>query len=414
MSQFLRLSEHPLSQRWVSQFKTSYDRTRASQLLNQLKLVSAREFETGIEQILITLQKRVDATLAVYPIMPPIPDEIIGYDPFIGAMPKHLDSQSREIGRRRKYGSEDRVGHLLTKLQEQLRGTSSASRIESAPTITQLNSQGIRHVVLVDDICSSGKRIASYWKLVHRRIKSLLSLKRCELWIVLFAITPMGRQLLKKKLPNFPIDTHLLTVLPETDLHVLPSELLNLCESYADILELWEVAIGYNESACPVVFEHGCPNGLPAILWMNCNGWTGLFPNRSIPTEMRPYFDGDGSERAIEQLWRANQPKLAMSILDALDQTVPLNPDDWMLLTFLGLRLRGIAESKLAGRVMMTTANCLILLDRASKMGMYNRSSGKVTALGKEFVARFRSSHKGERRVFLDCPRPTDLLSSTM
>jgi hypothetical protein len=57
-------SDHPLSQKWLSQFSTSYDRAQASQLLNQLTLVSTRQFETGIEQALTELQKRLKADIA--------------------------------------------------------------------------------------------------------------------------------------------------------------------------------------------------------------------------------------------------------------------------------------------------------------------------------------------------------------
>lgn len=107
--QLLRLSEHPLSQKWLARFLTSKDRALASQLLNQLKLVSARDFEAGIETASIELQTRLKATIAAYPVGPAMPDDIAGYDQFTGGIPRVENSQAREVGRRRKYGSEDRV-----------------------------------------------------------------------------------------------------------------------------------------------------------------------------------------------------------------------------------------------------------------------------------------------------------------
>ena len=218
MADQLRLSEHPLSQKWLARFRTSEDRARAAQLLNLLKLVSAREFETTIEQSLTDLQKQLNGTISVYPIAPPLPDEIAGYDPFNGGIPMDVEAQSRQIGRRRKYGSEDRVGHVLAKLQERFKRGTGPSRIECAPTLIQLKTQGIRYIVLVDDVCGSGKRITDYWNVIPRRIKSLLSLKRCELWIVLYAITPSGRKALRQGIPNFPMNDHLIVKLPEADL----------------------------------------------------------------------------------------------------------------------------------------------------------------------------------------------------
>lgn len=390
MAEFLRLSEHPLSQQWLAQFRTSEDRGLAAQLLNQLKLVPSREFEAGIEQALTDLQKKLQATIAVYPIAPPIPDEIAGYDAFTGGIPRNENSQSREIGRRRKFGSEDRVGHVLAKLQDRFKRSTGASSIECAPTLTQLKTQGIRHIVLVDDVCGSGKRIADYWRSIPRHIKSLLSLKRYELWIVLYAMTPKGKAVLARAMPNFPL-SNLIAVHPVTDLQgMLAPELRTLCENYAELIDMKSSGFGYRGSSCPIVFEHGCPNNLPVILWAKRKGWEGLFPNRSIPTDMRSCFDEDGTERAIEALWRANQPKMALSMLDALEHITPLSAEHRILLTMLGLRQRGISEAELAVRLLMSASESIQMLGKAEAMGLYDKKAAQVTPLGKTLVSRFR------------------------
>lgn len=399
MGQLLRLSEHPLSQKWLAQFRTNKDRAQAAQLLNQLKLVSARDFEVGIEQELTQLQARLQATIAVYPIAPRMPNEIAGYDPFTGGVPKSEDNQSREIGRRRKFGSEGRVGHVLAKLQEQFRRGTGASSIECAPTLTQMKTQGIRHIVLVDDVCGSGTRITDYWQSIPRRIKSLLSLKRCELWIVLYAITPKGKAAILSAMPNFPL-SHLITILPEANLQgLLTPDLLTLCTNYAMIIGMETSGHGYRGSSCPVIFEHGCPNNLPAILWANCRNWKAIFPNRSIPTEIRSYFDEDGTERTLEALWRANQPKLALGLLAALDYVVPLTIEQRMLFTMLGLRLRGIPESDLAVRLLINDSKSKELLGKAFEMGLYDKTAAQVTPMGKEIVSRFRERFDHTRRL---------------
>jgi DNA-binding MarR family transcriptional regulator len=382
-------------------------------MLNQLKLVSSREFEAGIEQALTGLQSRLQETIAVYPIAPPIPDEIAGYDPFTGGIPKDENSQSREVGRRRKFGSEDRVGHVLAKLQERFRRGTGSSKIECVPTLRQLKSQGIKHVVLVDDVCGSGKRITDYWQAIPRRIKSLLSLKRCELWIVLYAIAPMGKAALIKAMPNFPLSDHLITVLAETDLlAMLTPELRTLCENYSKLISMESSGLGYRGSACPIIFEHGCPNNLPAILWASPSGWKGLFPNRSIPTEMRSCFDEDGTDRALEILWRANQPKLALSLLDALDHGVPLTAEHRMLLTLLGMRLRGIPETNLAARMLMSSSEFKKLLRRAVEMGLYEKAAAQVTPMGREVVSRFRERFSCARRQQVVGRSPEDYYPS--
>jgi hypothetical protein len=394
------LSEHALSGGWTAQFRNSRDRALAAQLLNRLKLVSTREFESAIESALIELQKRVNSTIAVYPIAPPIPGEIVGYGPFRGAILRDENCKSRQAGRRRKYGSEDRVGHLLAKLQDRFKRDSGTSPIECAPTLTHLDSQGIRNIVLVDDICGSGKRITDFWRSVPRRIKSLLSFGRYKLWIVLYAITPKGRTALAKALPNFSIATNLITVLPTADLRaLLTDELRQLCFHYADGLGLTSTGFGYRGSSCPIIFEHGCPNNLPVILWNNSKGWKGLFTNRSIPTELRTCFDENGLERATEALWQADQTQLALGLLDAFNQMRRLTVDESLMLTLLGLRLRGVMENDLAKRILLSKQETMQLLALAETMGLYKAATTLVTPVGKEFVRRFREGAGGSARI---------------
>lgn len=394
MTKFLRLSEHSFSQQWLAQFYTPKDRALAVQLLNQLKLVSTREFEAGIELLLTNLQNKLQAPIAVYPISSPTSDDIIGYDQFMGGISKNDSSKSIEIGRRKKFGSEDRVGHVLTKLQERFKRGEGASNIECQPTLMHLKTQGIRHIVLVDDVSGSGKRITDYWKkTVPLSIKSLLSLKRCELWIVLYAITPTAKVALKKLMPNFPLSDHLITFLPEFDQYrLLTEDLHSLCTTYAKRIGIESAGLGFRKGICPVVFEHGCPNNLPGILWWNKRPrvWKSLFPNGSIPFEMRSYFDDDGTERGIEALWKANQPKLAFSLLNSLEHTSPLTSDQRMLLMLLGLSLRGIPEEGLASRLFLSADKFNKLLIHAINMKLYDKASARVTPMGRQFVTLFR------------------------
>jgi len=204
-------------------------------------------------------------------------------------------------------------------------------------------------------------------------------------------MTPKSRLALTKALPNFPTLNHLITVLPDSSLvdHV-PSGVVKLCTQYAELIHMGDAAFGYRGSACPFVFEHGCPNNLPAILWASKKNWKGLFPNRAIPSEFRQHFDSEGTDRACEALWKVNQPKLALSLLESLDGNRKLDTEQWMLLTLLGLRLRGVAESYLAAKLLMDNIACCKLLVLAGDMGLYDIAAKSVTAIGREYVSRFR------------------------
>ena len=387
LSDLLRLSEHPLSQQWLARLITSEDRVIAAGLLDRLKLVSGREFEVGIEQALKKLQKRLRSTIAVYRVSPTNPPGVVGYGPFTGGIASSPPTPGARLGKRRHFGSEDRVGHLIAKLEAGARRTTSSSAIECGPTLVHLKSQGIRHIVLVDDICGSGTRITNYWrKVVPPRIKSLLSLKKCEFWIVLYAITPMGRRAIRRAMPNLP-KNHVLSVLREVRFErVIPAEQIALCKKYAAYAGRSAASLGYRGSASHVVFEHGCPNNAPAILWES----NGLFPNRLIPAEIRPCFDEDGTVRAVEGLWSSGQRKLALSILDALEHVGRLKPDNRLMLTLLGFRLRGVSEGTVAAQLQIPTSTIEALLTCAQNLGLYELKSATVSQLGQEFVDRFR------------------------
>ena len=384
----LRLSDHELSRRWLGQFDSGQDQALAAQLLNGLKLVSTREFEKGIQQMLIGLQSKLGERIAVYPVAPPT-DGIVGYDPFEGAIGFENATSSREIGRRRKFGSEDRVGHLLAKLQEEFRKLNGTSNVECSATLKHLHTQGIRHIVFVDDICGSGKRVTDFWKSVPRRIKSLLSLKKLELWIVVYAATAPGISELKRKVPNFPLD-HLISVLSTGEIEHFSQDVADLCKRYGDKIGMKQAAMGFRGTAAAVVFEHGCPNNVPAVLWSKRKTWDALFPHRSVPLALRECFDSDGESRVSEMLWRSGQRSLALSILEALDRKVPLDVDSRMLLTLLGLRMKGVDEHVLHEKVLIDTSEAKRILEKASSSGFYDFGGALVTPLGRELVERFR------------------------
>lgn len=389
-----RLSEHLCSLEWLKQFDSKSDQALAAQLLNRLKLVSGREFETALEAALQKLQVARNERIAVYPICKPSPKGITGYDPFEGGTASG-EAPNRHAGRRRQYGSEDRVGHLLAKLQNRSSIRGRPPDIVCNPTLNQVEAERIRHIVLVDDICGSGRRVIDYWRsVVNRRVKSLLSLKRLELWIVLYGITPFGYRKVRRELRRFPIKTNLISVIPAADLRKrIPKTLVELCRKYARKAGNPKIALGYRDSSCPIVFEHGCPNNLPGILWVTNSKWQGLFPNRAIPPELRPHFDGGGIEAAAEDLWSSNQRKLALAMLTAVAKETRLSPEDWLLLTVLGLSLRGLRATDISRRILTSQDDIEHILARAALARLYEPSSHQVTLLGREMVKKFRERY---------------------
>lgn len=409
----LRLSEHSLSQEWISQFRSSEDRAVATQLVNQLKLVSASEFETGIEHSIAALQNQLNTTAAVYPVVQPDSANVVGYNHFSGAVTTSGNFSTKTSGKRKKYGSEDRVGHSLENLSRNFQRQNGMSVIEVLPTIDQLRAQRIRHIIFVDDVCGSGTRLLKFWKdIVPKRIKSLLSLGRLELWVVLYAATPKGHDALREKLPEFPIDSHLISVHPTSDFRdFLSQDMHDLCIKYARLHGMESIAMGYKGSACPFIFEHGCPNNLPSILWKNKKNWKGLFPNRGIPEEIRRVFRTGSPDRTLDALWGSNQPRLAISLLEALDKPEPLTDQNFFMLAVLGLRLRGVSEQNISEKLLLESHQCENFIKSAVEMGLYEETESSVTPLGKEVVERFRDRRRKTLRKMTVGKNPEEYYS---
>lgn len=331
----------------------------------------------------------------MYPIVPKNPTGIIGYDQFTGGIPKFTEKESmfRDIGRRKQYGSEDRVGHILAKLQKRFTRPNGGSCIQCTPTVKQIKAEKIKHIVFVDDICGSGKRVVDYWKtVVHKSIKSFLSFKRIELWIIFYTMTEGGKKTLEKTIFNFPSKTHLITLSPEYKLSAtLDYELIELAKTYSNSIKMKNSGLGYRGSSGLVVFEHGCPNNIPAIFWAYNKYWKGLFPNCSVPTELKHYFDKEEIEQPIESLWNANQKKLALSLLKSIEEK-RLSTDEIFLFSIIAFILKGINSSRLAEYLFLSERKFNQILQMAIDYSLCTKEI-EVTLLGKDFLKKYRSTY---------------------
>ncbi|MBM7322707.1 hypothetical protein JS562_06155 [Agrobacterium sp. S2] len=394
MQNTLRMGLDPLVGDWLTNFDNASDQAVARSLLDQLKLVSAREFETQITKQLLKLQSELGERIAVYPVRTPQAPGVIGNRQFYGSV---IDDTAapRDANRRRQYGSEDRVGHILQKLQNATMLPSGAALIECEPTITQLKTQGIKHVVLVDDLSGSGGRILKYWKKeMPKSIKSLLSLKKLNLWIVLYALTPAAQHAIHVALPHFPIDENLRSALAPSDFNrLLTPKMVDLCERYPRNTKI-AGPLGYRNVFCPIVFEHGCPNNVPPILWVQVKNWRPLFPGQWVPQPLREYFDGGTQAREIEQLWDVNQPHLALSLINSIESGKGLTDEQRRLMIFLGMRLRGGGQDRILSRILLNADEREMLLRMADEYQLYDSVTQKVTRLGRDCVTVYAKKYR--------------------
>lgn len=113
-----------------------------------------------------------------------------------------------------------------------------------------------------------------------------------------------------------------------SEMHLVLSRLLGIksekvrsqsCAKSTDVLPIRSVKICglVTKKEWPRLFEHGCPNNTPAILWepdFKESGWKGLFPNRTVSSFVASVFPAEivrGDH--VQILMDAGQKKLANS-----------------------------------------------------------------------------------------------------
>lgn len=392
------LSDTDLAQEWLNQFETIQDRSSARILLNSLKYISNTDFESYIHSTLSNLQNSLNARLAVYPVIEPTPKAIIGQSLFNGNTINSEIVNSRLAGRRKKYGSEDRVGHILERISDAHRGNGTVSTIECIPTIKTIRRQGIKNIVFVDDICGSGQRFINFYQQeIPPYLKRLLSLKKVNFWFVCYAMTSSGMKLINRKIKYFKNNPD--NILKNFDNltfdKLLSQDVRDLCFKYnRKIYGNDSASLGYKNSIGGIVFEHGCPNNLPRILWDNNKRWNAIFKNRSIPTEIRPSFSEENLIDNSEVLWSVNQKNLAILILDSIENN-QIEPRFNLIITLLGLLSRaGRSKESLASRAFLSISKIdeyvsQLIESDLIKEDMHNL---KITPLGIAVLQRFKKN----------------------
>jgi hypothetical protein len=364
----MTLVDNAYSEKWIEQFD-SVDRPLARALLGSLKLVSHSEFERRIVQLILEIVQKTEGQIALFPV---------------SRLPRR-PSPGKE--KRPYYGSAERIGQTLTNIER-----TYPRRFKVAPTVLGMRSEKTRHVVLVDDMVGSGGRIRDYcYGLLRKSVKSWLSYHKCTLWIVAFAAYRPSIQSLVDRFGYLHLDNVVLYVdLPDKGTPTQRGRIGDLCRRYATNTTRPGLALGYGGLMSPIIFQHGCPNNAPAILWAPGNGWRPLFPNRGIPLELDPCFEsGMGDETALEALWQSAQHRLALAIIDRMNSG-RTNANDIKCIVILGLLARGVQHENLSQLTLWSHREISEIIELAESLKLIT-ADHRVTDFGRDVLARFRN-----------------------
>jgi len=379
----MNLADNPLSKNWLNKFDEE-DRKSAEFLLRSLRLVSFSEVESAIKGELQKIEKNTKGMIALIPIRKLKGPSEIGFwkritlDIFV-----HLGVFKKSKTIRKRYGSEDRFGHMLVSLEREF-----PKRFIVEPTLESIRNQRVKHIILVDDIIGSGERVISFWRQYSNpSIRSWLSSKHCQLWLVTYAADTISMKRVSKTIGQLEQDRFIVPLKIDRTYLIKNKKLLSLGVKYGPGESDERAITGYQGTLSNVIFQHGCPNNAPRLLWKNTKNWTALFPNRSIPKEFFDCFDQPiDSGFHIERLKQTKQVRLALAIEEAaLENRMSKQTKD--LLITLGLLSKGIKIERLYAYLMETQSEIEERLKKAQFFGLLTED-GKLTELGIDLVLR--------------------------
>jgi hypothetical protein len=154
-------------------------------------------------------------------------------------------------------------------------------------------------------------------------------------------------------------------------------------------------AMGYGGLACPIIFQHGCPNNVPLIFWVQPSKasrirWRPLFPGRSVSAEVYPLFTEDMAKQAVpEELWMVGHFQLALNVLDRISQY----KDSHHLLLTLSLLAKGHSVEKVKNTLVLTVDEFESLLTELREGGLTDEFN-VVTRFGRDVIARASKPEK--------------------
>lgn len=374
----LRLTK--LGEAWLRNFDES-DRPTAGELLASLTLVSHNEFERGLSQLVVGLAQKATGAVALFGARE-LPDGL-DLEPTgsrtVDATPTGAD-----------IGSEGRVASLIRGLCR-----SRPGKLLNHPTLHELRQQRVDVVLVVDDFIGSGNRCTEYinavWK--YPSIKSWVSYQVMRFAVAAYAGTADGLRHVQRHpaVPSVEFFRHCPTIksLPWEQSRI--DRVRDLCGRYAKSKKLCGPPLGYQWTGALLVFEHGCPNNTPALLWAkskNDSSWQPLFPARSVDASVLSVFPPEIARRdPVHSLVEAGQKRIARSMRTVIER--PLSADLIVALTLIS-RGRGRKES-IADATGLTARGVENLLERCIAAGFISPLY-RITEVGEKELRGIRTS----------------------
>lgn len=369
------LEDTPQAQDWLRQFEF-VDQQVARQLLRRLNLVSQSDFDQRIQALVEDIFARVTReNFALLTVSEPPP-------------PTFEENQVRRV----PGSSADRIKHIIENL-----GRVHGDRVRANPTVESMRKDRIRNVVLVEDFIGTGDRITDFWReRAPKSVKSWISYGWTRLWVASYAVMDEGRYAMRRVLPVD--DSRIATVVPQ------PHNKLGLTDAMAHVARKYgERLVGRNWRGYGggglTVFQHGCPNNTPAILWCTKGRFRPLFPDRGVPPDLQKSFGQFNAAAAADDLWTFKQYRLALALLERRPSR-DTSPAQVQLAIALGLATAHGRwdDERLQTQMMIPIDDIRALRVDVYRLNLIDKSDHRPTAFGRALLDRMRQTTTMHRR----------------
>jgi hypothetical protein len=264
------------------------------------------------------------------------------------------------------------------------------AKLLNHPSLETLRVERARAIFIVDDIIGSGKRTSDFLDTMWRSptIKSWHSRKQIAFFSLSYTATEHGAAIVAGMPPrpvvDYVRDCPTLAAIPWRD--EIKASIKDICRRYGRKTSRPGMMYGFRKTMAALVFEHGCPNNTPSILWApptDKNNWKAMFPDRSVLAPEASAFPPDVSGRDPVELFE--------DLLD-LEEDVPaavtVTPTLGIAtITTLALVAEGVrSRTSLSYATGYSANECTALLDRCVAKG-YLTATLRLTAAGRQELA---------------------------
>lgn len=309
-------------EQWLLNFQDK-DKALARELVANLTLVSAIEFERKLLAKIEEASKTVKGLVALYGVRELEPEESVfgDDDSAVDATPRGSD-----------IGSEGRVATIIRNLVRD-----QPHKFVNHPTIAELRNSKIPNLFFVDDFIGSGKRVTDYVSSFysHATIKSWNSYGKLKFLVVAYSGTRRGQAKVRahRLHPKVVIERSCPTISTiEWKSKTKSAELKKLCNRYGRKQNMGR-PLGFGKTGALMIFEHSCPNNCPQILWADGESWYPLFQGKAISSEIKANFPPEILRNdPVSTLIAAGEQRLAKAGHNVISRPLPT---EWLLVLSL-------------------------------------------------------------------------------